>query len=385
MPGDEFDVLSRVLDEATFSQKRMADRISEDMGSVPDGCPEELLTELLRLRSLHLSRGWQIDQIAEQVSRTSMLSLSDGQRDSLQKRLTVALSKERLARMAHVQEVRNRTSATSGTLKWGSRFWKAAIAVAGLAAGTTAVLAYLGWNPFTSTPPKPPKPASVLNRLLAESDKIKEGPLNAVYSPIKRTCTRVGPAQSAAKCWLFLSQAYIGGSQFRSAISAIDMAEQQDTRIADPYDSLGVLYYDLIIFDLVNAKRYHIVSPTRLIVDVFPSANSRALAHLATEEFKQAQGLPFIGPNVQPVQMVVTTPQLIAQAENQINAIGNGQAVLQLNADDLLGFMADVHETTSNRAAIQESGVILSPLREYMKQHRDQFLEFPPNFSLSSP
>jgi hypothetical protein len=383
IPPDQFDGLSEILGEPTISPETLSTRVDAALPDVPADCVQELLTELFRLLALRTARNWRIDQIAEHVSRDGSLALSDGQRATLQDRLTEAMSKRGVAKMARRQQGQKRFT-LGDMFRIGTKAGKITAGGIALAAGVVAILAYLGWNPFTSTPAKPPAPASVLSRVLSEVDKVKvPAAVAQLASSATSTCARATvnfPPESAAKCWLFASQFDVGSPDYQSAIAAIDRAQGLDTRVADPYDALGVLYYQLIIFYLVHAGRYHIVSPSLLIVDVQPDADSKALATLAEQQFQQAQGLPFIAANVQPVNMQVTSQQQIAQAQDQISAISNGQTELQLNPDDILTFIVDVKYTTTNPAVTHETSAMVTPLFSYMKAHPDDFQGLPPNF-----
>jgi hypothetical protein len=383
IPPDQFDGLSEILGEARLSEDKLPARVDAALPDVPAGCVQELLTELFRLLGLRSTRHWRIDQIAEQVSRDSSLALSDGQRATLQDRLTEAMSKRGVTNMARRHQEAKRSTLRQ-MFRLGTKAGKITAGGVAVAAGVVGILAYLGWNPFTSSPAKPPAPASVLSRVQGEMDKIKvPAAVEKLASSTASTCARAtvnSPPETAAKCWLFASEVDQGSEDYQSAISAIDRAQGLDTRIADPYDALGVLYYEMIIFDLVQRGRYHIVNPSLLTVNVQPDADSKGLATLAEQQFQQAQGLPFIAANVQPVQMQVTSQQQIAQAQDQVSAINNGQTALQLNPDDILTFILDVKSTTTDSAVTHETSAMVAPLLSYMKTHPDDFLGLPPNF-----
>jgi hypothetical protein len=186
------------------------------------------------------------------------------------------------------------------------------------------------------------------------------------------------------KCWLVLNYIYQGGTQYPRALTAIERAQELDTRVADPYDARGIVYYNLILLDLVRADRYQIVSPEHLVVDIQPNSDSVALAHLAAEQFQQGQLLPFIGPDVAPKQLEVSSQQVITQTQNQINAISNGVSTLQLEPNDILSFIGYVGGVYPNTAKAETAKGMLSSLERYAAAHPDQFAAGDP-FALPSP
>jgi hypothetical protein len=264
---------------------------------------------------------------------------------------------------------------------WLGRLGPVAKSCGGLlaaAGAVAAVFAAVGYNPIASTPPEP---ASALERVLAASDAIGsrnsvDPGIREIESHTRRSCeeaSSAGPAQSAMKCWLVLSNIYVGADEYRRALGAIESAEDLDTRIADPYDARGALYYDLILFDVVASRRYHLVNPDKLEVSISPDATSSALARLATEEFQRGARLPFIGPNVVPATLEVTSQRVVAQTQNQVIAINNGAASLHLYPTDILAFLAFVHELDSNTADDKEAGKMLPVLERYAKAHSSEF------------
>jgi hypothetical protein len=255
-------------------------------------------------------------------------------------------------------------------------------------AGLVAIFGYVGWNPLASTPPSP---AIVLNRILANSDKLNRAGDKAsrlkkiapIAAHLENTCVAANenaPPHSAMRCWLLLSSFYIGSEQYRKAISAIGRAQDLDTRIADPYYTLAVLYHELIFFDLIEKKRYEIVSDQHLIVNVRPDSTSDIFAHLASEQLQQGQGLAIIGEHVPRGEPVVTSQQEIAQTKEQIDAIENGASVLAVNVNNILAFATLIDDIYPNNNTVPHfSTNLVEILNRYIKSHPDQFPGIPTN------
>jgi hypothetical protein len=290
------------------------------------------------------------------------------------------MSNHKLVRMARAHEARRR-SRMRRTWKLGSGLSKGIAATVALAAGAVGVLAYLGWNPFASTPPPA---AGVVDRILAESDSYKApaqliAPLEA---QMQNTCTSEtvnGPQSAAMKCWLSLAGFYSGSAQFRLTISAIDRAQEINTRIADPYYLLGATYWDMIMFDLVKTGNYRIVNPQQLIVNLFPDADSVALAHLAAQQLQEAQGLPYIDINSPPKNVGTISQADIAETQDQISTINNGATVLQPGPNSMpifLDILAAVYP--HNKEVTSEFVIMGQSLFNEMKAHPDQFPGLPP-------
>jgi hypothetical protein len=371
-PG-EFDAVSSVLSNARTAERDLPSGIEEAVTDSPTGCGDELLTELLRLVGLRFSQGWPADEIAKAASRSSMLQLSEAQRAVLQDRLAEAMSKARIVRLARRHHSGNRPQTHVGTAAG-----KAVAAAIVLLAGAVAILAYVGWNPFKSAKAAPVAPASVLSRLLAETDKYRTPALVvSTVTHLRQQCESESihaPAPDAAKCWLLLSSFYLSSARFRTAIAAMEMAEELDTRIADTYDNLGILYYDLLIFDLIEAKRYTIVSLQHLLVDVRPDGDSKVLARLSEQQFRQGQSLSFLASSVPPANVVVTSQQDIAQTQDQLEAIENGASVLPLTVNNVPAFLDLLVDVSPHDASVIHVFVTMTGvLDKYIKEHPDEF------------
>jgi tetratricopeptide (TPR) repeat protein len=260
-------------------------------------------------------------------------------------------------------------------LNWGKRL----VAIVGVAAGIAAIFAYVGFNPFALTPPKP---ANVLEQALNATSTLPTiSQLQPLETKTQAACVQADEGDtpvSASKCWLGLSSLYVGTNQYRLALGAIERALDEDVRVADPYYALGNLYYELLLFDAVRARRFQIVKPQQLLVNIEPNDDSVALAHLASAEFQQAQGLPFIGTNVFPRQVQVTSQQQIAQTQSALNAITNGASELPLVPTDVLALDVFVKEVYPQDQALQyESSLMSHPLEQYFGSHPDMFPGFP--------
>ena len=269
-------------------------------------------------------------------------------------------------------------------IKWGpvKKVVAAVAALVTLAAGLVAVLGYAGYNPFDSKPPPAPTPASVVNRVLAYAGKLQVpaewtklvAPTQSKWEAQCKLQTQYQPDQLAMKCWLGLSDLQEVGYQWQAAISSINRARNIDIRIADPYYKMGNLYYNLLLIGLIEARRYRVLDERALLVEVMPNSDSRILAGLVGDQYRQGKGLPFIGPNVPPKNEIVTTQDTISQNQQQITAIMNGASVLTLSRFELMRFLDFLAGAYPNDKTVSQQEYVMMPaLLKYMKQHPDEF------------
>jgi tetratricopeptide (TPR) repeat protein len=194
-------------------------------------------------------------------------------------------------------------------------------------------------------------PSNMVSDLLDYSDKtFKAAYLNDYGNKfmenlvsIENNCSRDNPDQSLERlrCLMVIGQVYYGASLYSDAYRCFLKAKEVDPRVADPYFSIGNLYYDLSLLHLIKERQFDFDKDT-LKFTLFPDDDAKALFQLAQEEYSEGEklkGLNEIDPSLMSMgntTLILIDWPLISHRKNQIDDVFSGSSSIRAQYSELI-------------------------------------------------
>ncbi len=118
-------------------------------------------------------------------------------------------------------------------------------------------------------------------------------------------------------CWIILGQTYAMSMRYRDALEMYNNAFELDPLLADSYYSVGNVYYELAMVDLIRRKKYDI-DAGKLLFEISPDDYSRVLFKAALDEYAKADSKQTYNDQHPELDYLVTTRYVIEHRKDQM-------------------------------------------------------------------
>jgi len=194
-------------------------------------------------------------------------------------------------------------------------------------------------------------PSYIVNNNFEYSDKIFKNTyinllgnnLTGFLDEFENNCSRDYPDLSLERlrCLVLTGQLFSGMSMYRDAYRCFSKAKGVDSRIADPYFSIGNIYYDLSLIDLLRKHNFDYDNDT-LKFTLYPDDHTKELFKLAEEAYSDGDKLKTLE-EIDPallsmgnITFVLTDWPLISHRRKQIKEVFSGSRSISAAYSELI-------------------------------------------------